>query len=104
MNKVWRQSEKDFVRINANKITDEVGAGNLSKITGRKITVHAYRKQRQLMGLKKSPGRGICQLRSEKEVGDEEVSARENEGGCVGGVPVGEPTICESPEIQNADL
>ena len=66
MNQVWNDVERQFIRDNAGKITDEAGARLLSDIAGRAITIHSWRKQRQKLGLKKSPGRGVCKL--EKEV------------------------------------
>jgi hypothetical protein len=62
MNRVWNEVERQFIRDNAGVLTDEVGAKQLTEISGREITVHAWRKQRQKLGLKKSPGRGVCAL------------------------------------------
>ena len=62
MNKVWSEMEKQFIRENAAVLSDAVGAAKLSLIVSRDITVHSYRKQRQGMGLRKKPGRGICSL------------------------------------------
>jgi hypothetical protein len=63
MNQVWSEAEKQFIRDSAGKLTDEVGAIELSKVCGRIITVNAWRKQRQKMGIKKNPGRGVCSLK-----------------------------------------
>jgi len=60
MNKVWSETEKQFIKENSGRISDEVGAAKLSEIVARNITIHAYRKQRQCMGIRKKPGRGIC--------------------------------------------
>jgi hypothetical protein len=60
MNQVWTEAEKAFIKNNANILSDEVGAAKLSEMTGRIVTIHAYRKQRQKMGLRKKPGRGVC--------------------------------------------
>jgi len=60
VNKVWTETEKLFIRDTANHMTDEQGSSELSRITGRLITVDAWRKQRQKLGIKKKPGRGIC--------------------------------------------
>lgn len=67
MNKVWKESEKQFVRENCARMTDEMLSKKLTEITGRKISIHSIRKLRQNMGLKKKPGRGVCGL-VEKEV------------------------------------
>jgi len=69
MNSVWNEIERQFIRENAANVTDEEGARLLSDIAGRTITVHAWRKQRQKMGLKKAPGRGVCKLEKEKKDG-----------------------------------
>jgi len=60
MNKVWSETEKQFIKENASRLSDEMGAAKLSEIVARNITVHAYRKQRQCMGIRKKPGRGVC--------------------------------------------
>jgi hypothetical protein len=67
MNKVWSESEKQFIRDSAKTLTDEAGAIELSKVCGRVITVNAWRKQRQKMGIKKNPGRGVCSVKQESE-------------------------------------
>jgi len=69
MNSVWNEVERQFIRDNAGKITDEEGARLLSEIAGRAITIHAWRKQRQKLGLKKAPGRGVCKLDKETKDG-----------------------------------
>ena len=67
MNQVWSEAEKQFIRDSAGKLTDEAGAIELSKVCGRIITVNAWRKQRQKMGIKKNPGRGVCSVKKEDE-------------------------------------
>ena len=62
MNQVWTKVEEQFVCQNANKITDAEGARQLSQMTGRNITVNAWRKKRQQLGLRKDHGRGVCRL------------------------------------------
>ena len=62
MNKVWSEQEKVFIRNNSGNITDAEGARQLSAISGRTISVHSWRKQRQKLELKKAPGRGVCRL------------------------------------------
>jgi len=68
MNQVWNEAERQFIRDNAAILTDKDGATQLSRITGRPVTVHAWRKQRQKMGISKMPGRGICRIRKETDV------------------------------------
>jgi len=63
MNEVWNEAERTFVRDNAGVLTDKDGAEQLSRITGRLVTLHAWRKQRQKMGISKMPGRGICRIK-----------------------------------------
>lgn len=67
MNKRWKQSEIDFVKNNASLMKDSEIAIKLTKITGRRITVDAVRKKRQLLGIKKEHGRGICQVVGQKK-------------------------------------
>ena len=67
MNQIWSEVERKFVRDNAGILTDKQGAEQLSRITGRKVTIHAWRKQRQKMGISKLPGRGICRINNRQE-------------------------------------
>lgn len=62
MNKIWTNEEEQFIRSNADKLTDKEGAKQLSAITGRRVTVYSWRKKRQLLGLRKAPGRSVCSL------------------------------------------
>jgi hypothetical protein len=66
MNKVWKDSEKQFVRDNCARMTDKVLSEKLTDITGRNVTIHSIRKLRQSLGLRKKPGRGVCGLVEEK--------------------------------------
>tara|TARA_B100000745_G_C20095099_1_gene374437 strand:- start:350 stop:592 length:243 start_codon:yes stop_codon:yes gene_type:complete len=70
MNKVWTAEEKEFIRNNADDMTDKVLSAKLSKITGRNVTLQAVRKQRQKMGIAKQPGRGICAVVEKKRCSD----------------------------------
>lgn len=70
MNQVWSEMEREFIRNNASLITDKQGAEKLSQITGRRVTIHAWRKQRQKMGISKMPGRGICRIRRSHTEGE----------------------------------
>tara|TARA_R100000152_G_C6570353_1_gene37894 strand:- start:235 stop:462 length:228 start_codon:yes stop_codon:yes gene_type:complete len=67
MNQVWTEAERQFIKDSAGTLTDEAGAIELSKVCGRIITVNAWRKQRQKMGIKKNPGRGVCSVKQESE-------------------------------------
>ncbi|RLC28900.1 hypothetical protein DRH13_06475 [Candidatus Woesebacteria bacterium] len=62
MNKIWTDSERNFIKVNAATMKDRELAVKLSEMTGRKITIQAVRKQRQKMGIQKAQGRGICSL------------------------------------------
>ena len=62
MQKKWTEEEKEFVRQNAGKLTDVQAAQKLSEIVGRDVSVHALRRVRQMLGLKKKRGRGKCEL------------------------------------------
>ena len=62
MNEVWTEAEKNFIRETAERLTDEAGAIELSKVAGRIITVDAWRKKRQKLKIKKKPGRGVCAI------------------------------------------
>ena len=58
----WTDMEVDFVKKNADKLTDKDGARQLSELTQKNITTYAWRKQRQKLGLRKKPGRGVSKL------------------------------------------
>jgi hypothetical protein len=62
MNKVWTEYEKEFIRVNADRFTDEQLAKQLQRVCGRKVTLYSIRKVRQSLGIKKKPGRGICSI------------------------------------------
>jgi len=68
MNQVWTEAERQFIKDSAGTLTDEAGAVELSKVCGRIITVNAWRKQRQKMGIKKNPGRGVCSVKKEDQI------------------------------------
>jgi len=70
MNRVWSETEKAFIEKNAGMITDAEGARQLSAITGRPISIHAWRKQRQKLGKKKAPGRSVCRLVGQNKQGE----------------------------------
>ena len=64
-NVVWTELERQYIRSNADKMSDEEGARTLSGIVRRKISVHAWRKQRQSLGIKKESGRGVCRIKED---------------------------------------
>lgn len=66
MNKIWTEEQKQFVKDNAGKMKDQEIADELTKRSGRQVSLQAVRKQRQKLGLNKKPGRGICSLVQEK--------------------------------------
>ena len=39
MNQVWSQAEKEFIKDAADRLTDEAGAIELSKVCGRIVTM-----------------------------------------------------------------
>ena len=64
MNKVWSETEYQFLRKNAYLYKDVVLAEQLAKLTGRQINLQSLRKQRQKLGLMKAQGRGKCEAKS----------------------------------------
>jgi len=62
MNKIWSEAEKQYVKDNAGKMRDQDIATELTKKSGRKVSLQAVRKQRQKLGIAKKPGRGICSV------------------------------------------
>ena len=78
MNCIWSNSEKQFIRDNAEVMKDEEIVTQLSRITGRTISLQALRKQRRKLGIIKCQGRGVCKI-----VGKEEDSGAENKASCV---------------------
>ena len=67
MNNIWTDEEKEFVKKNSHILTDKQGSEELSRITGRNITLNSWRKQRQKLMIPKMPGRGICKLRKKEK-------------------------------------
>lgn len=63
MNQVWTESDKNFVKTNANRLTDRELAVELGKISGRNVTLAAARKLRQRLGINKENGRGVCRIK-----------------------------------------
>jgi len=62
MNKRWNEFCEEFIRQNAHKYTDKEGAAKLTELTGVKFTLCGWRKRRQLLGVKKASGRGVCRV------------------------------------------
>lgn len=67
MNKKWKESEKQFVRTNCSQMKDKEIAEKLTVLAGRVVSIHAVRKLRQGLGIKKLRGRGVCQIVGERE-------------------------------------
>lgn len=61
-NHAWDDESKAFVSQHANTLTDVQGAKLLSDKLGKTVSVSSYRKVRQDLGVKKSPGRGVSKL------------------------------------------
>jgi hypothetical protein len=63
MNVVWTEAEKNFIRDNAGRLKDWEIAMSLTRLTGRHVTLHSIRGARHRLGIKKRPGRGVCEVR-----------------------------------------
>lgn len=63
MNVVWSKEDREFIKNNANVLTDLEISEALTKKTGREVTLYAARKQRQKMGIAKCNGRGVCKIK-----------------------------------------
>lgn len=61
-NHAWDDESKEFVRKHANTLTDVQGAKLLSEKLNKVVSVSSYRKVRQDLGVKKSPGRGVSKV------------------------------------------
>ena len=66
MNRIWTDDERKFVIDNASSMKDLDIAIHLSKTSGRNVSLQSVRKQRQKLGLRKQPGRGICAIKPSK--------------------------------------
>lgn len=62
MNRVWTETEDNFVRQNAALLKDHEMAAALTRLTGRTVTEAAIRRKRTQLGIKKKPGRGVCRV------------------------------------------
>ena len=62
LNRKWTDTEKQYIKDNANEMYDKELALRLSEMSGRKITIDAIRKVRQKLGVKKGRGRGLCEI------------------------------------------
>ncbi len=62
MNTVWTEAEDNFVRQNAARLKDRELAATLTRLTGRPISEAGVRQVRKRLGIKKKPGRGVCEL------------------------------------------
>jgi hypothetical protein len=64
----WTPLEIEFVRQNAGKLHDKEAVQKLKEIFGRDTTIAAYRKKRTELGFIKKSGRGLCELREERDM------------------------------------
>ena len=71
MNKVWSDTERNYIRDNAATMKDKEIAAKLTEMTGRNVTIQAVRKQRQKMGITKAHGRGVCSLKKQPTRSDD---------------------------------
>jgi len=62
MNKVWSDTEKQFIKDHAHDMKDKELLEELSQKTSRKITLQGIRKQRRKIGIVKKRGRGLCEI------------------------------------------
>jgi hypothetical protein len=63
VNRLWTDTEDEFVRQNADFLKDREIAAALTRLAGRHVTEAAVRTKRTQLGIKKKPGRGVCQVR-----------------------------------------
>ena len=63
MNRKWTEKDLRYIRENAGLLKDKELASELTKRSGRPVSLGAVRKMRQRMGIEKKSGRGICKLR-----------------------------------------
>jgi hypothetical protein len=63
MNRKWAEKDLQYIRENAGALKDRELAAELTKRSGRPVTLGAVRKMRQRLGIEKKSGRGICKLR-----------------------------------------
>ena len=62
MNNVWKNIEKEYIRVNASTMKDEEMVPKLEQLTGRSISLQALRKQKRKLGIIKKRGRGHCEV------------------------------------------
>jgi hypothetical protein len=63
---VWTKAELKFIRKNADRVKDKDLAEQLTRITGRQVTLHAVRHVRLRLGIMKAAGHGVCRVLSRK--------------------------------------
>jgi len=62
MKEKWTKKERQYIMDNAGTKRDEDMAANLTRISGRQVSLQAVRKQRRLLGIYKKSGRGCCEV------------------------------------------
>ena len=63
MNKKWEEKDLQYIRENAESLKDRELAAELTKRSGRPVSLGAVRKMRQRLGIGKRSGRGVCGLK-----------------------------------------
>tara|TARA_R110002020_G_scaffold193389_9_gene393640 strand:+ start:2034 stop:2249 length:216 start_codon:yes stop_codon:yes gene_type:complete len=63
MNRKWTEKELQYIRENCQDLKDRELAAELSKLSGRTVSLGAVRKMRQRLGIEKKSGRGVCGLK-----------------------------------------
>ena len=63
MNKKWEEKDLQYIRENAESLKDRELAAELTKRSGRPVSLGAVRKMRQRLGIGKRSGRGGCGLK-----------------------------------------
>ena len=63
MNRKWTEKDLQYIRENAENLKDRELATELSKASGRTVSLGAVRKMRQRLGIGKRSGRGVCGLK-----------------------------------------
>ena len=74
----FQEAIQRYYREISNIIRSQMGDTDMSlQVFGEKVSEDALRKQRQLLGLRKKPGRGVCEMQQNKKQG---VDGRSDKG------------------------
>jgi hypothetical protein len=63
MNRKWAEKDLQYIRENAESLKDKELAAELTRLSGRPVSLGAVRKMRQRLGIGKKSGRGVCGLK-----------------------------------------